>query len=104
MAETKGGATRGKRKAFLQKFFAGSFTIHIKIAGGNAMILAAIVTAMASRMLFKKLSLTAMFDHTTGKRCMDMFVDFQNKNNTGYPVKIRKKSNIVKKIDLINSS
>jgi hypothetical protein len=68
MAATNGGATRGRRKIFLQKFLPGNLTKCISSASGKAIKVVAIVTKIARSMLFVKLSLTAIFDHTTGKR------------------------------------
>ncbi|MCM8829042.1 MAG: hypothetical protein NC902_07170 [Candidatus Omnitrophica bacterium] len=101
MAETNGGATRGRRKLFLQKFFAGNLTKHIKIASGNATKLAAIVTHIANIMLLIRLSLIAILDHITGKREKETLADFQKTNSTGYPVKTSKNNSIAKKSDFI---
>ncbi len=64
MAETKGGATRGRRNAFFQKFLAGNVMNRISVARGTAMILEATVTEIARRILLIKLSLTTLLAHT----------------------------------------
>jgi hypothetical protein len=90
IAETKGGAIRGKRNAFFQKFLPGIFIKPVIRASGIAITLAAIVTNSARLILFIKLCLTAIFDHTIGKRCIETLVDFQNKNTIGYTENKRK--------------
>ncbi|MCM8759455.1 MAG: hypothetical protein NC906_06765 [Candidatus Omnitrophica bacterium] len=61
------------------------------------MTLEAMVTEIARKILFAKLSLTAIFDQIAGKSCIEMFVDFQNKKIIGYPTKVSKKRSVARK-------
>ena len=96
MAETKGGATSGKRNALFQNFFPGIFIKDIVRESGIARMLVVIITIIARSILLVKLCLTAMFEHITGKRWIEIFVDCQNKNAMGYPAKARKNNRINK--------